>query len=284
VIPTRRVLVTVAALVAAGVAAVASPIGLPPAPAEAQASATTPPPASLCPELTDSITRLYLALLNRQPDRAGFESFVAAYQSGQKNLTQISEELIASQEFQLRALINDDQFIMFVIGQTTGLPPTPEQEQYWTETLSTGYPRGLMLLMFTESEEYVNETGTAPPLAGYLNWYPVKTQWRCNIGSARYDIAPLAGEEVYADHIIYNSGDESEDIRISTLNNDGSVNTQLLYHRLGAGFTDYTWGGQFRGNGSYGVTLEVQAESSTAWSVVFYSRSIGDDRPGWQLL
>lgn len=138
------------------------------------------------------------------------------------------------------------------------------------------------MLTVTESYDYVVRTGTVKPLAGYLRWYPGGTHWYCDIGSATVGVRPLTGD-VWADYYFKNRGDGADDIALWTLDDDRSQAVRMNSATLSAGFTDYNWDGVFIGDGDYGRFIDVQTGATTDWIVVFYPRSIGEDRLGWQL-
>ena len=242
-------------------------------------------PNSFCPEMTDSIRRLHLALLGTEPSREEFDAQVSAYQTGTRALPHLAKDLLASDQFQAKGITTDDAFIQFIVGQTLGRNPDEEERNYWTSALAGGYERSLAVLTYTESAEYVDISGTETPLSGFLRWYPEGTQWRCNVGQTtiREPISPLS-DQTHADYLVHNSGESSDTIRITTTNDDGSTNTTMLATRLAGGYTDFVWEGSFSGDGSYGTGLMVEAGPATSWIVVLYPGSIGPDRPGWQLV
>ena len=86
----------------------------------------------------------------------------------------------------------------------------------------------------------------------------------------------------YADYMFHNGGDTDSRIGISTrLNTNPHV--ALMQGSLPPGFTNYTWGGAFDGDGNYGDSLDIMASDDTAWIAVFYPRWIGSQRLGWQI-
>ncbi len=256
--------------------ALAVPVAIP-RPAEAESY------PSLCPAMTDSITRLYRAYFGRDPDPAGFDHWVRQYKSGRMNLEQISEWFAQSPEFRTRNLISSTTFTTWMYESLLGRAPTREELDHWVRALDGGYPRGSVMLTITESYDFVTATGTVKPLAGYLRWYPPGTHWYCDIGSATVEVTELRGDSVWGDYYFHNRSDVDDPVTLWTL--DANGNTEALMNRATypPGFTDYNWDGVFRGDGDYGRYIQVQAGSRTDWIVVFYPRSIGEDRLGWQL-
>lgn len=248
---------------------------LPTSPAEAD---YLPP---RCAPMTDSITRLYNAYLHRQPDPGGFDHWVGAYSSGRLSLEEISEAFARSPEFAERGLVSDATYTNWVYRTMLQRDPTADELDHWVRALGGGYPRGSVMLPLTESSDYVQKTGTAVPLAGYQQWYPKGTHWYCDHGSRTVAVNPLLGE-VWADYYFVNRGANTDEIGLWTLEADRRRNVTMRRGPLAAGFTDYNWDGVFSGDGDYGHFIEVEASSTTNWIIVFYPRSIGEDRPGWQ--
>ncbi len=248
------------------------------------ATEETAVPPSSCPELTDSIRRLYLAYFNREPDADGFTGWVEKYQSGEADLPTISEELAISDEFAVRyGSLSDDRFVELVYRNVLRRSPEENGRDHWVSALSAGYPRGLLMLAFSESEEFVRRTDTARPLAGFLTWYPEGVHWYCGAGSApQIEITPLAGERISADFMFHNNGDSTSEVELHTMT-DGQRQVAMAEATMPPGVTLYRWDGLFSGDDAYGNGLEIQAGPSTGWAVVFYPRSIGPQRLGWQI-
>ena len=252
------------------------------------APAAVPTPASadsypsLCPAMTDSITRLYYAYFQREPDPDGFNYWVQHYKSGDMSLEEISDSFANSPEFVDRDLISSATYTTWLYRNLLERAPTGDELDHWTRALDGGYPRGSVTLTLTESYDYVVRTGTVKPLSGYLRWYPDGTHWYCDIGAATVQVRPLLGD-VWADYYFKNRGDEADEISLWTLEDDRSLAVRMNSATLSAGFTDYNWDGVFVGDGDYGSFIDVETGATSDWIVVFYPRSIGEDRLGWQL-
>lgn len=242
------------------------------------------PPESACPEMTDSIRRLFLAIFRREPDVNEAFYWTDRYMSGESNLPAIANQLIRSSEFNRQyGATSSSEFVELVYASTQNAPPSPQILQHWSRALTTGYTRGEMVVVLTESEDFVRKTATARPLAGYLRWYPPGTHWYCGRGTVEgLSIKPLTGERVYADRLIRNEGDTSDEVIMVTLE-QGLANAVLAQSTLPAGVTDYSWMGMFTGDGFYGAAVTVGAGPSTRWIMVFYTRPIGHSRLGWQI-
>ena len=242
------------------------------------------PPESACPEMTDSIRRLYLAIFVREPDLNEAFHWSDRYMSGEANLPAIANQLIRSAEFdRLHGPKTSSEFVELLYDNTRNPPPSPQVRRHWTTALNTGYTRGEMAVVLTESEDFVRETATARPLSGYLRWYPPGTHWYCGHGTVEgLSIRPLTGAQVYADRLIRNEGDTADEVVIVTLE-EGLANAVMAQSTLPPGVTDYSWMGTFTGDGYYGAAVTVGAGPSTRWIMVFYTSPIGHNRLGWQI-
>jgi hypothetical protein len=237
---------------------------------------------SNCPAMTDSITRLYLAYFGRMPETTGFDHWVGFYKTGQMSLEEISDSMARSAEFGRRGLVTDEMYTTWLYRTLLDRDPTVEELDHWVRALGGGYRRGSVTLTLTESYDYVQKTQTVPPLAGYLRWYPKGTHWYCDIGSVTARVNPLEGD-VWADRFVQNRSDADQAVTIWTLDEDRRQEVNMMTATLPSGFAEYKWDGVFSGDGDYGTFLDVQAGPTTDWIVVFYPRSLGADRLGWQL-
>ncbi len=242
------------------------------------------PPDSACPEMTDSIRRLHLALLLREPDLNEAFHWTERYKSGDSDLPTIANQLIRSAEFDRRhGPMTSSEFVQLLYENTESPPPSQQILQHWTRALNTGYTRGQMALVLTESEGFVRSTETARPLAGYLRWYPPGTHWYCGRGTVEgLSIRPLTGPQVFADRLFRNEGDTPDQVVMVTLE-DGMANAIMAQATLPPRVTDYSWMGTFAGDGYYGGAVTVGAGPATRWIVVFYTQPIGHSRLGWQI-
>lgn len=274
--PAAAVLVTIGALLSVVAAvAVVDPLS---------AQTGQAPESVSCPTMTDSVDRLYQAYFNRPPDGAEFRDATGRYRSGQASLQALSSELADSEEFRTRyGSPDNERFVDLVYRNVLRREAEPADRDFWIASLDSGYPRGSVMIAFTESEEFVRRTGTATPLAGYLRWYPEGVHWYCGVGPrAALDIKPLEEPRLYADFMFYNVGQDTSPVGLQTLL-DGHPHVTIGQGSLPPGFSDYKWGGLFGGDGNYGTALAIDAGPSTSWIAVFYPSSIGDQRLGWQL-
>lgn len=240
-------------------------------------------PDNECPVMTDSIRRLYLGFLGREPTVAELQRDTDRYQAGEANLEELAFVLANSGLFRTGAggPLDNAGFVELVYANTLDREPSDDDTDFWVAALADGYPRGNVMLAFTESAEFVRRTGTARPLSGFLAWYPRGVQWYCGVG-ARNDLAinELVGQLLYADHYFTNHGATDTPIGLSTLR-DGRKVVDVLDASLPAGFSDFRWDGQFSGAEHYGDAIDIEASRQTSWVVVFYPSRIGRQRLGW---
>ncbi|MGI9614485.1 MAG: DUF4214 domain-containing protein [Acidimicrobiales bacterium] len=237
---------------------------------------------SNCPAMTDSVTRLYLAYFGRMPESAGFNHWVGLYKSGQMSLEEISDSLATSPEFEELGLVTNEMYTTWLYQTLLDRDPTADELDHWVRALGGGYRRGSVTLTLTESYDFVQKTETHPPLSGYLRWYPKGAHWYCDIGSVTTRINPLNGD-IWADRYVRNRAETDQSVTMWTLDVNRNREVDMLTATFPAGFSEYKWDGVFSGDGDYGTFLDVQADSTTDWIVVFYPRSIGVDRLGWQI-
>jgi hypothetical protein len=104
------------------------------------------------------VVRLYLGYFNRIPDHDGLFGWVSALRGGAA-LGTVSGAFAASQEFQntYGALSNAD-FVTLVYRNVLGRAPDTAGFDGWLAQLNAGLTRGNMMIGFTESQEYQNNT------------------------------------------------------------------------------------------------------------------------------
>ncbi len=247
-------------------------------------AATRPIVGGECPVMTDSIRRLYRAYLEREPTARELERDIEQYRSGRANLEALSSALADGGLFRTRyGPLADEAFVRQIYRNTVDREPGEGDLDHWLTILDDGYQRGALVLALVESAEFIRRTGTSRPLSGYLNWYPEGVHWYCGIGP-RDDlpIRPLVDGDLYADYMFSNVGSTGTDTGLTTVL-DGLARVEMNDGSLPAGFTDFRWDGRFGGADDYGEAIDVAGGDDTSWVVVFYPRSIGDQRLGWQL-
>lgn len=128
------------------------------------ASAQTAPP-EVTDEMEGSVTRLYLALLDREPDAGGLAFWTDQLARG-GSLRNIVAFFRTSPEFEERfgELINApaDQWVDHMYNQVLGRNPDAGGRDYWVEAIESGRLSPEDLIMhFSESPEYRVTTAAA---------------------------------------------------------------------------------------------------------------------------
>ncbi|MDH3295329.1 MAG: DUF4214 domain-containing protein [Acidimicrobiia bacterium] len=119
--------------------------------------------SNVSPGVSDSITRLYLAVFDRAPDAGGHQYWVDRYVNG-VGLPRIAEAFMSSEEWQRRiGTLTDTQFVTLLYNNVLGRTPDAGGQRYWLDQVSAGLTRTDMLLWFSEGAEFVRLTGTANP-------------------------------------------------------------------------------------------------------------------------
>ncbi len=117
------------------------------------------------PGVRDSVARLYLATFDRPADAEGLAYWVDLYVRGMP-LTTVAEHFVASPEWAERyGPLGDEDFVTLLYRNVLDREPDRSGLEYWVSQLRSGHPRVVLLLGFSESPEFVEATGTAPPEA-----------------------------------------------------------------------------------------------------------------------
>ncbi len=142
-----------------GLALTAAPAAAAPADATAtRADASTP-------GVSDSVARLYRATYNRDPDPSGKAYWVDLYVRGMP-LTTIAEHFMVADEWKVRyGSVDDATFVALLYRNVLGREANSSGQAYWQGELGRGYPRAALLVSFSESQEHIDRTGTAQPVA-----------------------------------------------------------------------------------------------------------------------
>lgn len=121
--------------------------------------------AIAAPGVEGSIYRLYLAFFDRAPDAGGYDHWVAAYVGG-TSLAGIASWFAGSPEFEATyGSLDAPGFVRLVYRDVLGRDADPGGEAYWLDRLAEGRSRGWLMVMFSESPEFVSLTATPPPSA-----------------------------------------------------------------------------------------------------------------------
>lgn len=278
----RRVVVVLTMSVMATLAAL-----LPASPAGAQPDDFL----TACPQLTDSVYRLYSAYFLREPDQAGWDYWVDVYGSrANTNLEVISDSFARSDEFRLRyGPLSNTDFVRLVYRNVLGREADQGGLDHWVGSLNRGYPRGSVMMAFSESEEYVNRTATTLPLAGYLMWYDRALQFDCGLslsigvpGDKEQVAVPAGIPTPYADILLANITDLPTVSSVILLF-PGYGQTIASNVTLQPGEYLYLYNVPVP-RGAYQITFNESAtltDPDLLWSVAFYDHPHAGARPGW---
>lgn len=229
-----------------------------------------------CPEMTDSIYRLYTAYFGRVPDQGGFEFWATEYSAGIWSLPRMSTFFSESDEFvRLYGRVSDAEFVEMIYASIFGRLPDPAGHAYWLGRMANeGLDRGTVMLNFSESPEYVDQLFTSTPLAGYFNWYPEGTEWSCGVGNIE---AAIPDTPTYADFVIYNPNRGMLEVSYSQLV-DGqwelatvdTIEPQYMSGFFAVPYLDGSFGG-----------IRMEANDEFVWTIVFSPLETPGTRSGW---
>jgi hypothetical protein len=107
------------------------------------------------------VYRLYEATLDRVPDPSGFQHHVTALNNG-LSLTSGASGFINSTEFQAKyGSLDNEQFVSLLYNNVLNRAPDAAGLAHWTNTLNGGNSRMSVVLGFSESVEFKNNTSGA---------------------------------------------------------------------------------------------------------------------------
>lgn len=108
-----------------------------------------------------SVSRLYGAYFNRNPDLAGFTHWTSAINSGTASLGQASDLFAQSSEFNdTYGDVSNDEFLALVYKNVLCRPGDNAGLEYWSAQMDAGLSRGDVMLSFSETAEYKEFTRT----------------------------------------------------------------------------------------------------------------------------
>lgn len=228
-----------------------------------------------CPEITDSTTRLYSAYFLREPDQAGFEFWLDNYSSGLRNLDSMSGFFSVSAEFQeTYGGLSNAEFIDLVYQNVLGRAGDTEGRAFWISQLDSGaMSRGVVMINFSESSEYVIASRTVKPLSGYFNWYPQGTTWQCHRGQAEMQ---LGVDKHYVDFLVHNDG-------LATANYTIDFRYQGQWFANDPVELGYRWHDIYFNSDVGDITgLRVSTDNNVRWLAVDSPLPIPANRSGWR--
>ncbi len=113
--------------------------------------------------LDGQLVRLYRAYFLRDPDPAGF-GYWQSLRAGGATLADISAAFASSGEFVTQyGQLSNEQFVELIYQNVLGRSADQAGRAYWVGRLASGTSRGEVMTGFSESSEYVVQTGTPAP-------------------------------------------------------------------------------------------------------------------------
>ncbi|MEZ5375817.1 MAG: DUF4214 domain-containing protein [Acidimicrobiales bacterium] len=230
--------------------------------------------ASPCPEMTDSVYRLYRAFFGREPDAVGWQYWMEVYVAPTTNLETIANDFVLSDEFRATyGPLSNGDFVRLVYNNVMGREPDQAGYDHWVGSLDTGYSRGAVMIAFSESAEYVALTDTWPPLAGYLQWYGRPLQFACGNGPV---IVTPEQQTAFADLMIWNDAGEPVSYRMGVETPGGTLMDD--YHQLDASSYSIYWNMEIAVIGGRSLIIELPDRNDVFWTAVFYDAPHAPDR------
>ncbi|WP_417209401.1 DUF4214 domain-containing protein [Antarctobacter sp.] len=132
---------------------------------------------------TDEVYRLYLAILDREPDTGGLLGWIDGLARGALSLDDVIERFMASPEFQrVYGATTDQQFVTLLYDNVLGRGPDPNGLQGWLEALDGGMTREKLVRFFVDSREFI--AATADDLRAFIDAVGPHDQIRIGPGDA----------------------------------------------------------------------------------------------------
>lgn len=225
-----------------------------------------------CPAITDSVYRLYTAYFGRNPEESGFNYWLSSYASGERGLEEISDFFASSEEFTTRyGDVNNEEFVRLIYTNVMGREADAQGLNYWLGQLDSGaINRGQAMISFSESQEYVYQTLSTTPSAGYFGWYDVGTTWQCSAGSTSIGRFGSPGFDI----VLYNHSSQPQTITLGGTAGDRILETFT--------FDLEPWGMSIFTLGETDFDLiEMTTSQNVGWGAVWHSTWFPEDRSGW---
>ena len=111
-------------------------------------------------EAASTISRLYLAVLDRVPDKSGLQYWLGEYEST-NNLANIANSFVISEEFisLYGSTVSDEDYINQLYQNILYRNPDQSGFEYWSDEMKNGFSKADVLVSFSNSQEFVNLTG-----------------------------------------------------------------------------------------------------------------------------
>ena len=110
-------------------------------------------------DIAASVYRLYLATLDRVPDTVGYTGWTEQLVQGSSGLVQVAAGFVGSPEFQATyGDLNDTGFLQLLYMNVLGREADAAGLAGWTAVLADGASRADVVIGFSESQEFRNNT------------------------------------------------------------------------------------------------------------------------------
>ncbi len=163
------------------------------------------------------VIRLYQAVLDRSPDKGGFGFWVRRLRTG-STIEEVAADFVASREFSLvYGEPDDDEFIDLLYRNVLNREPDAAGRGFWIDQLAGGLSRVRIVVLFSESSEFVGLSNTGlvllPPFSATIS-----TVTAVDLGSSWRPGCPVGPEQL-----------RRLDVSIVDFNGAGSTGTLILH-------------------------------------------------------
>lgn len=159
----------------------------------------------------DDLYRLYQAILDRDPDLAGYEGWAEALAAGTRSFDQVVASFMGSPEFvdTYGRATSNTAFVTLLYENVLDRPPDTAGLNGWVTRLEDGMSRVKLVVFFLDSPEFIQST--AAGLADFMTRYNLGDTLRADGGD---DV--LAGG-LYADQFVFTADGEASSITVTDL-------------------------------------------------------------------
>ena len=114
-------------------------------------------------DLANQVYRVYQATLDREPDVRGHHRWTSELFTGESTLQEVADGFVRAPEF--RATYSDDlsdgDFVTLLYNNVLGRAPDAQGFARWTGELADGATRAEVVLGFSQSPQFINDTNAA---------------------------------------------------------------------------------------------------------------------------
>lgn len=113
------------------------------------------------------VERLYVLILDREPDAPGFEAWCNQLKSGNNTGAELIYGFVWSDEFKNRNF-SDDEYVTILYRAILGREPDAEGKADWLGILNEGFSRLMVCSQFVDSQEFKNMCAESGIVAGHI--------------------------------------------------------------------------------------------------------------------